>query len=191
MEQPGSLQGGGYVPPLPCAHKDLLLPSSVLHMPAYACCTRLAIVQRLPTKDKTSYASCSKLLWHPDGRRVNFGLETGDLSLWMAPAYNFETIFNFSAVRLASMTFSHNQWWLLMGDQDGTLRYLHSYDEIMKGKVHTRAVTDISFSPTDAKFVTCSDDGGLKVFDFDKAGTSIMEKQKTGMFTPKNKTTNP
>ena len=89
------------------------------------------------------------------------------------------------------MTFSHNQWWLLMGDQDGTLRSLHSYDEIMKGKVHTRAVTDISFSPTDGKFVTCSEDGGLKVFDFDKAGTSIMEKQKTGMFTPKNKTTNP
>jgi hypothetical protein len=26
------------------------------------------------------------------------------------------------------------QWWLLMGDDDGTLRYLHSYDEIMKGK---------------------------------------------------------
>ena len=79
------------------------------------------------------------------------------------------------------------QWWLLMGDFDGTLRYLHSYDEIMKGKgvqcsvllpacaaahlapaVHTRAVRDISFSPTDAKFATCSDDSGLKVFDFDR-----------------------
>jgi WD40 repeat protein len=112
------------------------------------------------------------------------------------------------------------QWWLLMGDDEGSLRYLHSYDEIMKGKgvlqlpsllllppslpspcnpaVHTRAVRDIAFSPTDAKFVTCSDDSGLKVFDFDRvrwlsgrysssssvirflqAGTSIMEKQKT------------
>ena len=78
------------------------------------------------------------------------------------------------------------QWWLLMGDDDGTLRYLHSYDEIIKGKgvlcvatqmrcrslgaaaVHTRAVRDISFSPTDAKFATCSDDSGLKVFDFDR-----------------------
>ena len=28
----------------------------------------------------------------------------------------------------------NNQWWLLMGDDQGTLRYLHSYDEIMKGK---------------------------------------------------------
>jgi hypothetical protein len=62
--------------------------------------------------------------------------------------------------------------------------------------VHSRAVRDISFSPTDAKFVTCSDDSGVKVFDFDKvrsrdlggnvgsdallqAGTSIMDKQKT------------
>ena len=52
----------------------------------------------------------------------------------MAPAYNFETIFNFSASPLTSMSFSHNQWWLLMGDDQGTLRYLHSYDEIMKGK---------------------------------------------------------
>ena len=96
-----------------------------------------------------------------------------------------------------------------MGDDDGTLRYLHSYDEIMKGKggaaaaaaaaaavvvvvmmmmmmvmvmttgvcslavtvcvpVHSRTVRDICFSPTDAKFCTCSDDSGLKVFDFDK-----------------------
>ena len=62
--------------------------------------------------------------------------------------------------------------------------------------MHARAVRDISFSPTDAKFVTCSDDSGLKVFDFDKvclcdddedrgsdallqAGTSIMDKHKT------------
>ena len=52
----------------------------------------------------------------------------------MAPAYNFETLFNFSASPVTSMSFSHNQWWLLMGDDDGTLRYLHSYDEIMKGK---------------------------------------------------------
>ena len=52
----------------------------------------------------------------------------------MAPAYNFETIFNFSASAVTSMSFSHNQWWLLMGDADGTLRYLHSYDEIMKGQ---------------------------------------------------------
>jgi hypothetical protein len=92
------------------------------------------------------------MLWHPDGRRVNFGLATGnnaehtlqsrrvtrratgDLSLWMDPAYNFETIFNFSASLVRSMSFSHNQWWLLMGDDEGTLRYLHSYDEIMKGK---------------------------------------------------------
>ena len=38
----------------------------------------------------------------------------------------------------------------------------------MGGQVHTRAVRDVSFSPTDAKFVTCSDDKGLKVFDFDR-----------------------
>jgi hypothetical protein len=33
----------------------------------------------------------------------------GDLSLWMAPAYNFETIFNLSKCPLTSMSFSHNQ----------------------------------------------------------------------------------
>lgn len=73
------------------------------------------------------------MLWSSNGFPVMLGV-AGDLSLWMAPAYNFETIFNFSASPLTSMSFSHNQWWLLMGDDDGTLRYLHSYDEIMKGK---------------------------------------------------------
>jgi|LauGreDrversion4_2_1035121.scaffolds.fasta_scaffold1205694_1 hypothetical protein len=46
----------------------------------------------------------------------------GEMSLWMAPAYNFETIFRISAVAVSSMAFSHNQWWLLMGDENGTLR---------------------------------------------------------------------
>ena len=73
------------------------------------------------------------LVMYYNGFLVMLGV-AGDLSLWMAPAYNFETIFNFSAHELTSMSFSHNQWWLLMGDADGTLRYLHSYDEIMKGK---------------------------------------------------------
>ena len=47
-------------------------------------------------------------------------------------------------------------------------RYFHDYNEIMGGQVHSRAVRDISFSPTDVKFVTCSDDSSLKVFDFDR-----------------------
>jgi hypothetical protein len=47
---------------------------------------------------------------------------TGEVSLWMAPAYNFETIFRFSAAAVTSMAFSHNQWWLLAGDENGTLR---------------------------------------------------------------------
>jgi WD40 repeat protein len=38
----------------------------------------------------------------------------------------------------------------------------------MGGQIHSHAVRDISFSPTDMKFVTCSDDHGLKVFDFDR-----------------------
>jgi len=32
LEQPGALHAGLYIPPLPCAHKDLLLPSTLLHM---------------------------------------------------------------------------------------------------------------------------------------------------------------
>lgn len=164
------------------------------------------------------------MLWHPDGRRLNFGLETGkqacvqrvwrccgsdaaagDLSLWMAPAYNFETIFNFSACPLTSMSFSHNQvrlpsyisclYLLMQFDAvvaaDGRLRrhaaLLAQLRRDHEGQrcvcsvllpacaaahlapaVHTRAVRDISFSPTDAKFATCSDDSGLKVFDFDR-----------------------
>jgi hypothetical protein len=47
-------------------------------------------------------------------------------------------------------------------------RYFHDYNEIMGGQVHSRALRDISFSPTDVKFVTCSDDNSLKVFDFDR-----------------------
>ena len=124
----------------------------------------------------------------------------------MAPAYNFETIFNFSACPLTSMSFSHNQvrlpsyisclYLLMQCDAvvaaDGRLRrhaaLLAQLRRDHEGQrcavqcvatrmrcrsprasaVHTRAVRDISFSPTDAKFATCSDDSGLKVFDFDR-----------------------
>jgi hypothetical protein len=59
-----------------CSRNYSSISINTVLMPAYSCCTRLAISQRL--KDKTdSYKSCCTMLWHPDSRRINFGLENG------------------------------------------------------------------------------------------------------------------
>ena len=65
------------------------------------------------------------------------------------------------------MRWMHSDNFLVTGDDAGRIKYWQpSMNNVWAMAAHEGAVRDISFSPTDAKFVSCSDDTSLKVFDF-------------------------
>eukprot|EP00730_Choanoeca_flexa_P010669 TRINITY_DN197_c0_g1_i1.p1 TRINITY_DN197_c0_g1~~TRINITY_DN197_c0_g1_i1.p1 ORF type:complete len:518 (+),score=130.15 TRINITY_DN197_c0_g1_i1:131-1684(+) len=112
-----------------------------------------------------SPAYCLK--FHPTGRRLISGHGTGDLALWYACTYNFENISSVHSAGVRCLTWSHNEDWLLSGDDNGVLNYLQAnMNTVAQVHAHAGALLGVSFSPTDVKFCTASADKTLKVFDF-------------------------
>ena len=65
------------------------------------------------------------------------------------------------------MVWSHNENFMISGDTGGYIKYWHpNMNNVKAFRAHEEAIRGLSFSPTDAKFVSCSDDVKIKIWDF-------------------------
>ncbi|CAN6444030.1 unnamed protein product [Victoria cruziana] len=66
------------------------------------------------------------------------------------------------------MVWSHNENWMVTGDDGGSIKYWQTNMNNVKANksAHRESVRDLSFSRTDLKFCSCSDDTTVKVWDF-------------------------
>ncbi|KAJ2801804.1 WD repeat-containing protein 33 [Coemansia guatemalensis] len=65
------------------------------------------------------------------------------------------------------MEWSHDTQWMISGGHDGIIKYWHpNFNNLNIIQGHKFPVRDLSFSPTDLKFVSASDDQQLKIWDF-------------------------
>lgn len=70
-----------------------------------------------------------------------------------------------SAIR--ALAYSHSDDWLVSADHDGIIKYWQpNFNNVESIRGHQDPIRDLSFSPTNSKFVTASDDSTLKIFDF-------------------------
>ena len=60
--------------------------------------------------------SINVVAWTPDGRRLMTGCQSGEFTLWNGMSFNFETILQAHEVPIRAMTWSHNEKWLVTGD---------------------------------------------------------------------------
>uniref|UniRef100_A0A1B0B821 WD repeat-containing protein 55 homolog n=1 Tax=Glossina palpalis gambiensis TaxID=67801 RepID=A0A1B0B821_9MUSC len=141
---------------------ELLPPSSYLDNPSNAVTTRFV-------KTATNKMRCPifTLAWTPEGRRLVTGASSGEFTLWNGLTFNFETILQAHDTSVRTMVWSHNDSWMVTGDHGGYVKYWQSnMNNVKMFQAHKEAIRGISFSPTDNKFVSCSDDGTLRIFDF-------------------------
>ena len=118
------------------------------------------------------------LLWTPDGRRLITGAASGEFTIWNGLTFNFETIMQAHDVAVRCMQYAKNDQWMISGDQNGGVRYWQpNLNNVKIIDAHRESVRDISFSPSDAKFVTASDDSTLKIWSFTEG---LEERQLTG-----------
>lgn len=105
--------------------------------------------------------------WTPEGRRLLVASHSGEFTLWNGMTFNFETIMQAHDTAVLSLEYSHNDDWLLSGDQDGILKFWQpNFNNVNILEAHGDAIRDIAFSPGDGKFVTASDDASLKIWNF-------------------------
>ncbi|XP_028168690.1 pre-mRNA 3' end processing protein WDR33 [Ostrinia nubilalis] len=141
---------------------DLLPPPSYPDNPINAVTTRFV-------KTATNKMRCPifAVAWTPEGRRLITGASSGEFTLWNGLTFNFETILQAHDSPVRSMVWSHGEGWMVTGDHSGFIKYWQSnMNNVKMYQAHKEAVRGISFSPSDSKIVTCSDDGTLRIFDF-------------------------
>ncbi|KAJ3089911.1 hypothetical protein HK102_005169, partial [Quaeritorhiza haematococci] len=65
------------------------------------------------------------------------------------------------------MTWSHSDTWMVTADDLGVIKYWQSNMNNLKAfQGHKDVIRDLTFSPTDSKFASCSDDGTIKIWNF-------------------------
>nr|XP_027219499.1 pre-mRNA 3' end processing protein WDR33-like [Penaeus vannamei] len=65
------------------------------------------------------------------------------------------------------MVWSHNDQWMVTGDTGGFVKYWQTnMNNVKLFQAHKDPVRGLSFSPSDQKFATGSDDGTVRIWDF-------------------------
>eukprot|EP00607_Mallomonas_marina_P008336 CAMPEP_0182417584 /NCGR_PEP_ID=MMETSP1167-20130531/2046_1 /TAXON_ID=2988 /ORGANISM="Mallomonas Sp, Strain CCMP3275" /LENGTH=517 /DNA_ID=CAMNT_0024591249 /DNA_START=529 /DNA_END=2082 /DNA_ORIENTATION=- len=77
------------------------------------------------------------------------------------------------------MTWSNNGQILISGDHAGIIKYFNSSITFVNSisEAHNAAIRGLSFSPNDTKFVSCSEDKSVRVWDWERAeAESVLEE---------------
>ena len=169
--------------------KDRIFRPELRHAPVTMPATEKAVREMLPPaacrSNATSgicsrfvHTSCNKdrcpvnhVCWTPESRRLLASTANGMFTLWSGLSFNFETTQQAHEVAIRASVWSHNGEWMISGDNAGLLKYWQpTLNNVKEIDAHAGApVRELSFCPTDAKFCTCSDDGTVKVWDFETA----------------------
>ncbi|KSA01470.1 uncharacterized protein AC631_02764 [Debaryomyces fabryi] len=111
--------------------------------------------------------SINTVKWTPEGRRLLVASHSGEFTVWNGMTFNFETIMQAHDLAILSLKYSHNDEWLLSGDQSGVIKYWQTnFNNVNIINGHSDGIRDIAFSPNDSKFLTCSDDSTMKIWNF-------------------------
>ena len=155
---------------------DMLPPSACLANPMSSVCARF--VHLSFCKDRCPVNS---VVWTPEGRRLLAGEQNGMFTLWSGVNFTFEHTQQAHEAAIKTIVWSHTGEWMISADKDGVIKYwaptLNNVKEIPEAHVGA-AVNELSFCPTDAKFVSCSDDATVKVWDFERGALDRVMKGK-------------
>jgi polyadenylation factor subunit 2 len=81
---------------------------------------------------------------------------------------------------IRAMQWSHNEKWMISADQVGVVKYWQpNLNNVKILTAHKEPIRALTFSPSDTKFASCSDDASIKIWDFADARE---ERVMTGMF---------
>lgn len=128
-------------------------------------CYTTKFVHTATNKAKCPINCC---VWEPNGYRLLTGAYSGELTLWNGFAFNFDAIVPAHDFPMRSMSWSKSEEILVSGDDSGVIKYWTPTMNNMKAfQGHLSAVREISFKE-DVKFVTCSDDKTVKLWDTER-----------------------
>lgn len=84
--------------------------------------------------------------WTPDGRRLITGASSGEFTLWNGLTFNFETILQAHTSAVRAMIWSHNEQWMLTGDDKGYVKYWQAnMNNVQMFQTHVEAIRGLRY----------------------------------------------
>jgi WD40 repeat protein len=106
------------------------------------------------------------LRWTTHGKRVIIGCDSGEFLLWSGVNFKYESLIQAHNFGVRMLCWTSDEQLMISGDNNGWVKVWKSTMKAFKSsKGHDEAIRDLSFSPGDYKFVTCSDDRTCKIWD--------------------------
>ena len=132
-----------------------------------SCATSIATRLMVGRNDKSSPGPFTCIDFTRDGRRLTVASKRGKITLWQSYGFNFYEAFEqHHGKEITALTWSYSGDYLLSVDIDNKVNIWQSVFAIVDSfQCHTKKVHQISFSPTDRKFCTCSDDNLVNIWD--------------------------
>ncbi|KAK4691993.1 polyadenylation factor subunit 2, partial [Phenoliferia sp. Uapishka_3] len=147
-----------------------LLPPNAYTNPAVSFCSRYA-----HTSTNKIRCPVNIVKWTPDARRVLTGSTSGEFTLWNGLTFNFETILQAHDSAVRAMEWSYSGQWLISADNNGIIKYFQAnMNNLQVFQGHQESIRDCSWAPNDMRFATGSDDGTVKIWNFE-----LMKEEKT------------
>lgn len=124
-------------------------------------CTR--IIRAATNKRKSPV---NAMAWQPDGKRLVAGHQAGIVTLWNGTGFQYEILMERHDCAIFELIWSNHGDYMLTVDERNILKvWQANYDVIEQWTIHEKKVRQLSFSPCDRKFVSCSDDTKIKIWD--------------------------
>ncbi|GAB5589750.1 pre-mRNA cleavage and polyadenylation factor (CPF) complex subunit [Umbelopsis nana] len=162
-----------FLRPDPSFLVDLLPPAAYPDNPVNAVTTKF-----VHTSTNKIRCPVNVVRWTPEGRRLITGSSSGEFTLWNGLTFNFETILQAHDSAVRAMKWSHNDSWMVTGDNSGVVKYWQSnMNNLKMFQGHREAIRDLTFAPSNTRFATCSDDSLIKIWDFNQG---VEERALTG-----------
>ena len=147
--------------------------------------TNLALVQKMMLISEKSASHC--LRWMNHDQKIVVGTSKGQVYIIKAQSYldptrdqdKLREIKRVHDNSISAMEFNKKGNYLITGDKKGFLKYLKtkiSYENTINKKTsfdndplrHQEAIRSITVAPSDLKFMTCSDDKTIRLYDFER-----------------------
>lgn len=163
--------------------KDVLPVQNTAFNPSTALCIQCANRSQHPDSYQRSRIPFHGIQWSPHGNRLLCSTSRGEFLLFNGKSFGAEvkTLAHEDGKACRALAWGPRTDIILSGSETGAIKlWLPNLAVIAEADSHHRAVKELTWCPTEAKFASCGLDGSVRVWDLATVGAAEASRAGSG-----------